>query len=268
MEELVDAGLVKAIGVSNFNKDQMEAVLNKPGLKHKPATNQVQIWYSWRSLGEKQTPCDPADVSTDRVPPVPDPGEADWVLPLQRHLCDRLRPAGLPRETLVRGVWTGGVCSVSMLNVRRCSTLTTGLRRRNLLCWKSQRSKPLPKSTTRPQRRQERTRKNEKQREQQGAFWRGKKNKSIKFFLPRQILIRFHIQRNVIVIAKSATPHRIKENFQVWLTAERFNVGHFETSLVSIVFTWMTRPAFTPFKGGFGSLDAHWPACCDVGMSR
>ncbi|XP_069822328.1 prostaglandin-E(2) 9-reductase-like [Dendropsophus ebraccatus] len=42
MEDCKEAGLVRSIGVSNFNHKQIELILNMSGLRHKPVCNQVE----------------------------------------------------------------------------------------------------------------------------------------------------------------------------------------------------------------------------------
>lgn len=134
MEACKDAGLVKSLGVSNFNRRQLELILNKPGLKYKPVTNQVE--------------CHPY-----------------FTQPKLLKFCQQ-------HDIVVVAYSPLGTC-------------------RNPL-WVNVSSPPLLKDEL--------------------LISLGRKyNKTA-----AQIGLRFNIQRGVVVIPKSFTPERIKENFQIF----------------------------------------------------
>ncbi|XP_039382918.1 1,5-anhydro-D-fructose reductase-like isoform X2 [Mauremys reevesii] len=177
MEKLVDEGLVKSVGVSNFNISQLERLLSVCRIK--PAANQVEL-HPYLTQPELVEYCKSKGIVLIAYSPFGCPA-----LPCSRRLC--CLPAVLGRRL-----------STSLLFAKYClfaesSSRCSGLSKSSSLSPSGENSPvPLLENPT----------------VNEIAQKHGKTS--------AQVLIRFHIQRGIATIPKSITPARIVENAEVY----------------------------------------------------
>lgn len=94
MEKLVDQGLVKAIGLSNFNARQIDDILSVA--KHKPVVNQVEC-HPYLVQTQLVSHCWSKGLAVTAYSPLGSP-DRPWVTPGEAHLLDDPRVVGLAKR--------------------------------------------------------------------------------------------------------------------------------------------------------------------------